>query len=272
MDHREFVAKPVAVGGRPPFVPRLALAIGDHGQSLLEAGGRLLVERLLERATLLHLEIGELVLAEAHLEVAATCHVHRVVDGLRKLGEGRAHLLRRLDEELIGPEFPALRVGEGLSGLDAEQCLVSLRVAAFEVVAIVGRDERKAQVAGERDEFAVGCDLLGEVVVLDLDVVAIAGEDAGEVRRHLAGALRVAPRDRLVHLAREATGEAEEALVEFAQEFLVDAGLVVEALAIARRDQPAEVAIADLVLREQDQVEVPARLGIVGAGRSLVEA
>jgi hypothetical protein len=70
--------------------------------------------------------------------------------------ERRAHLLRRFDEQLVGAELPALGVGEGLARLDAEQRLVRLGVAGLEVVAVVGRDQRQAELARQRDQLAVG--------------------------------------------------------------------------------------------------------------------
>lgn len=50
--------------------------------------------------------------------------------------------------------------------------------------------------------------------------------------------------------------EADDALVVLAQEVLVDARLVVHALDVGQRDELDEIAIARLVLREQDQMVV----------------
>src|SRR5262249_13922847 len=65
--------------------------------------------------------------------------------------------------------------------------------------------------------------------------------------------------------------EGDEALVQLTQELLVDAWLVVEALAVARADQPAEVAVPLLVHGQHDHVVVAAGLVVVDTA-GLVEA
>src|SRR5207249_11614984 len=65
------------------------------------------------------------------------------------------------------------------------------------------------------------------------------------------------------HLAAETARECDEAAAELAQQLLVDARLVVEALAEARRDELAEMAIALAAGGEEYEVVVAARLVVV---------
>jgi hypothetical protein len=60
--------------------------------------------------------------------------------------------------------------------------------------------------------------------------------------------------ERLRDLAAEARRQPDQALAVVAQDLLVDPRVVVEALEVALRVQEREVLVADLVLREQDQV------------------
>src|SRR5262249_56980411 len=112
--------------------------------------------------------------------------------------------------------------------------------------AVGGADERPPGAAAERLQLAVHLLLLGEPVVLDLEVVASV-EDAGHLLGGAARAVELAQHEVVRHLAAQAAREGDQAAVQLAQELLVDAWLVVEALAVARADQPAEVAVPLLV-------------------------
>ena len=216
-------------------------------------------------------EDGKLVLPESELEVAAPGDVDGVADRLRTLRKRRLHLLGGLDEELVGLEAPAVGVIERLAGLDAEQHLVRRGILGLQVVAIVRCHQRQGQLTGQGDELAVAALLLRQVVVLDLHVVAIA-EDLAVLAHHLPGAIERAVLDRLVDLAGQTAGQGDETAVELAQQIAVDARLVVEALGVAEGDQAAEIAVALAVRRQQDEVIVAARLGVVLASRTLVVA
>jgi hypothetical protein len=62
------------------------------------------------------------------------------------------HLVRRLEEELVGVELPVVRVLERVAGLDAEERLVGSRVLVPQVVtspvATSGRPAVSARVRG----------------------------------------------------------------------------------------------------------------------------
>src|SRR5712692_3452757 len=65
------------------------------------------------------------------------------------------------------------------------------------------------------------------------------------------------------------TREREQPAVQLAQQLLVDARLVVEALAVAGGHELAEVAVALAVHGEEDQVVVAAGLVVVDPARLL---
>src|SRR5262249_44697785 len=127
------------------------------------------------------------------------------------------------------------------------------------------------ELATELDQHLVARDLLRQVVILDLEVEAVA-EDAEVLGRDLAAALVVAGLEGPVDLAREAAARADQAAVQLREELLVDPRLEVEALAVRERHELAEVAVPREVHREQDHVEVAARLVVVALGDLLLLA
>ena len=133
---------------------------------------------------------------------------------------------------------------------------MELAILAVHVVQVVRRDKPDIVLLGELDEAGVGLALLRQAVVLDLEEEVLAAEDLEVFAHERVGALHIVLQDGARNLAGDAGREADDALVVLAQEVLVDARLVVHALDVGQRDELDEVAVARLVLREQDQVVV----------------
>ena len=129
-----------------------------------------------------------------------------------------------------------------------------LGVLRLDVVRVVGGDQRQAGAPRDLDQAGAHRLLLGDAVVLQLEEVAVGSEDLGMLARHRLGGRHVAAEDRLGQLATEARGEADQALGVLGEQLAVDARLVVVALEMRCADQLDEVAIADVVARQQDEV------------------
>ena len=182
--------------------------------------------------------------------------VHRLLplgaDAGHRLERG-VHLVRRLDVELLGLVAKPLRVVEGAARRDRHQDLVRLGVAAADVVAVGGGDERQALFPRELADAVVDRQLLLERVRLDLEVEPVA-EDGLEVA-HLAPRLvHVPAADGLRHRAGHAGGQRDDALAVRLEQRLVDARVVVEAFGEGFGGEVAQVAVAGLVLGEQHEV------------------
>ena len=98
--------------------------------------------------------------------------------------------------------------------------------------------------------------LLGQAVVHELDVIVAGGEQGGVFPGRLFGLLREAPGEPDRELALEAGRHADEAAGVGGQQLFVDPRPVVEALEVALGDELAEVAVAGLVLDQEDEVVV----------------
>ena len=124
-----------------------------------------------------------------------------------------------------------------------------------DVVKVVRRDERQAGLGREAQQLLVQRPLLGQAVVLELEEEVALAEDVAVLAGKAAGLVPVVGLERPRDLAAEAGGQADEPLRVPGEVLSIDAGLVVVAVDVGVGDEPAEVAVADVVLRQQDQVE-----------------
>ena len=203
---------------------------------------------------------------ELDLDVAPLGHLERAPHRVVEAGEVERHLLRRLEVEVVGLEFPVVRVLERVARLDAEQRLVGARVLGAEVVDVARRDGRQVALAGERDELGHDPRLHVEVRVLELDVDLVAAEDLLEPVELGLGVVAAALLERLAHAAGEAARERDQPGAVRLEELPVDARLVVVALEIAERREADEVRVALVRLREQREVRLALLLRVAVVG------
>ena len=190
----------------------------------------------------------------------------------RYWGSERGHVVGRGDEEPVGLVVQPARVGQRLVRRDAHEDLVRLRVGSVHVVGVGGGDERDALALGELGEPRVHLHLLGHAVRLHLEEEAARLEDVAVLAGRGAGAVHVALVGEARDLAAQAGGEPDEPLRVLAQQPLVDAGVVVEALGVGHGREVAEVGPALGVPGQQDEVAAhplaavlaPLRAGDVG--------
>ncbi len=96
--------------------------------------------------------------------------------------------------------------------------------------------------------------LLGQTMVLNLDVVVLA-EQVAVPHQALPGLVLPALQQQLLHLAAQAPGKGDDALVVLLQQLVVDARLVVVALGVAPAAQAAQVLVALEIPGEQREVK-----------------
>ena len=159
----------------------------------------------------------------------------------------------------MGVELQPARRVEVVAGPDAEQDVVGLRLGLVDVVEVVGHDQRQAGLGREPDELLVEPALLRQPVILELEEEPVATEDVAVLAGQVPGELPVVELERPRDLATEAGRQADQSLAVAGEVVAVDPGLVVVAVEVGVGHQPAEVAVADVVLGQQDEVE---RLGV----------
>jgi hypothetical protein len=105
--------------------------------------------------------------------------------------------------------------------------------------------------------------VLIEIVILNFQEEVFLAEDFGVFAGHLAGFVVLIFEERFVDVAAEAGREADEAFGVLLKELFIDAGLVVETVEVAGGDELDEIAVAVLILGEEDEVVVAAGVGFV---------
>ena len=249
--------------------------LADHVQLVVEllvnlrAGGETLGKALLAELAQIgeavrlpggELEARQVVVAEFKVIVALVRDLGGDIGRFGMLREERAHLLLALEVEFLRLKAHAVRLVHGLAGLDAQQHVLRIGVGLLNVMGIVGDDERDAGFPAELFQTLGGLPLLGDAVVLDLQVKVLA-EEGLQIQRAGFGGLIIAADELLRDLAREAAGQAHKALGVIVQQRPVDARLEIKALSEGHADEITEVAVAGLVFAQEDQVGV----GVVDA-------
>ena len=211
--------------------PRLDLP-RDRSVPIARAGEDELAQVMLLGPPGRRLEPRQVKLAERERELARLRDVEGGVARLGNRGEDRPHLLGRLQVELVGVELQPLEVGLDLLLLDAEQDVVRLGVLPLGVVDVVRGHQRHARARRHLHQERVELALLGQSVVLHLQVEPSGAEDVRVGPDHLTG-LGLLPRQgEPGRLRCQAAGEPDQATRPLRKELLVDAGPVVEAFQV----------------------------------------
>ncbi len=265
-DHRELVVEPLAhdVGDRLAVASLRAL----EGELTQVDRRALLVGRTLDAIG--HLELGQRGTTELDLDVRSLGDEQGVVARVDDVSEEMAHLRGGLEVVLLSVEPESLLVVEERPGLHAQQRVMRRRVVASRVVAVVGREQRRAELARDLDQLWVRPALLVEAVVLQLDEERVPAEDLLESRRALEPTFVVACEQRLEHDATEAAARRDEPLVVARQQLPVHPRLVVVALEERRRGELEQVGVAEVVLGEEGEVVV--ELAAFGVTAGVVDA
>ena len=201
-------------------------------------------------------EFGQVGLGEIEFQIAPLSNADGVLNGSGVAGEEHLHLPRVLVVELVGGKAHLAVLAHGAPRLDTGQHLLHVGILAAEVVAIVGSHQREVALPRQPHESGEDLPLLGEVVVLDLDVVVPRSEDRGHGESGVLGTLVVPRQEPLGDVTRQTGRQGDQTLVVAAQQLHIHAGTAVKALGKARRDQSHEVLVALHVLAEEDEVVI----------------
>ena len=128
-------------------------------------------------------------------------------------------------------------------------------VLAAQVVDVGGADQRPAHLPRDPHDALVGAVLLGDLVVLDLEVDVVGAEHPHQLVGVRAGLLLALLHDALAEARLEAPGERDHALRVGVEQLHVDVGLAAaEAVEVAERGELDQVLEARLVAGQERQV------------------
>ena len=192
--------------------------------------------------------------AEGEVHVAPFRNGVGVAQGFFVVREQFLHFFVTLAVVPVVVELHAVRVGDGLVRLDAQEHVLGAGVLAAHVVQVVGHDQLEAELRRQLVQAAVHHGLFRQAVVLHFQEQVVLVENVQVFPHGRAGPFLVPAQDGLGDFALDTGCQADDAFVVLPQDILVDAGLAVEPVDVAQRDQMGKVAVAFIVLGQQNQM------------------
>ena len=231
----------------PVVRPAAAVPLGEPLVAQLpQIGGRIVALR--------QLELRQVVLAEGKLQLA---HIRNALGVGHRVGiprKQRLHLLCGAQIEV--PRLIAHPVGvvHGLARLDAQQHVVALGILFPQIVGIVGTHQRDARLAVDAQQLPVHLGLVGDAVVLQLQIEAVLPEDVPHGQGIFLRPVIVAVHQPAGYLSGQTRRQGDQPLGMLAQQIHIDAGLDVKALGERLAHHIGQVPIARLVFAQQHQM------------------
>ena len=129
-------------------------------------------------------------------------------------------------------------------------------VAFLDVMHVVRRHQLQTELLRPENQVAIDFGLLWNAVVLQLQIKIIRTESLLEPIERLAGFGQLIFDDQFRNFTGQAAGEGDQSFFVRDEQFFVDARFVIIAFEMGGGGQLDEIAIADFVLRQEDQVIV----------------
>ncbi len=187
------------------------------------------------------------------------------IDGARqhvgRVFEHAVHLFVVLDEELRAVELHARRVADRLARLYADHHVLRVRVIFAQVVAVVGRDQRQAEILFQLEQAGMNAVLKFQALILNLKEEIVLAENVGVGSGRRARGFVIVFHQALGDFALQASREADEPAGVLRQKFLADARLVIEAVQRSLGGDLDQVAVSLFVFGEHQQVVVGVAFG-----------
>jgi len=233
-DHVEFVLQPRLVLGKRPaqFTARFHLAPAHH--PFLEPLTRDVLEVRAGREPGRHIEVGKMIDVLGNIDRAPLRDSQRIGQRFGLVTEHRGHLLGGFQEKLIPVIFEALFVADVLARADAQQDVVRVLIGVLEVVHVIGGHQRQPEFSCDGQQAGVDDALLFDALVLHLEKEVLRSQDVAIACRCVHRLARLVCADTRRHLTLETTAEPDEPLRVLGEQGVVDSGLVVEPLGVAR--------------------------------------
>ncbi|MNH04616.1 hypothetical protein D3C79_639160 [compost metagenome] len=189
-------------------------------------------------------KVGQEVLAQLHLDVAALGDLDGVGNRLGQVAEQLGHFLRAFQVLLVAVVTRTARIVQGPAFTDAHAGFVGVEVGLLDKAYIVGRHQRRAQLVGQGHGGVQVFFVTGAVGALHLDVEALR-EHLQPVAQQRFGFIRVAIEQRHADVAFLCRGQGNQPLAGLNDPLALDDHQAI-ALAIdpAAGNQLGKVAVA----------------------------
>ena len=175
-------------------------------------------------------------------------------DRLRTPRKQLHHLVVRLHIEFVRVELHSRRIVDRLARLYAKQNVLHHRVLAFYVMHVVRRDDLDAYLARKTDEKRIYLLLLGNSVILKLDIKIPFFEHIAQHYRILLGSFVISREQKAGDPARKTRRTAYHAFRVLFEKLYVDARLVIKTVDVRHTVHLHEVAVAVVVFGYKKQM------------------
>ena len=192
--------------------------------------------------------------AEGKFHITPLGNLCRVFHRIRIFGKKLRHLLRRLHIEFVVLEAHTPGIFQRLSRLNAEQYVVKIRILFMGIMRVVRHDKSDAVFPREANESLRRLLLFWYAVLLQLDEEVVLSENIDIFGNQLVRPVRLILNQSARYLARDAGGQADNALMVEAQKLLIHARLIVSSLNIRKGNELHEIPIPRIVLCQQNQM------------------
>ena len=114
--------------------------------------------------------MGKVIGIKIDFQIAFFCDRQRIGDGIGTVGKKGLHLFGRLEIKLGPFHFEAIALCQRLSGLDADQRILRLGQRLFQIMDIIGGDERQIQLSRQTNQPFAHCFLFRQAVVGNFEI------------------------------------------------------------------------------------------------------
>ena len=180
-----------------------------------------------------HVEARQVIVVPRNLDVAPLRDRQGIAERFREVAKDRRHLLRCLEEELIAVVAESFLVVYVLASADAQQDVVRLKVRLLKVMNVIRAYEGEVEVRRDRLQSPVDHLLIGDPLVLHLQVEVLGAEDVAKRGGRGASLVGLLTSETLRYFSLEAGAQPDQSAGMLSEEVLVDPRLVVEAVGVA---------------------------------------
>ena len=260
-DHLDLARQTLLVILQRVLQPAHGLELAQDVQPLAKALAADMLEVVGDRVARRHFELRKRVVNFFQPHIAALGNLQRARQHPLVSREHLPHLGSALHEELVAVELQAVGVVDRLARLNADHHVLGVRVVLAEIVAVVGGDQRHVEVLLQLQQVRLNSLFVGNALVLNLQIEIALPENVLVSYSGFARGVVLAFGQVLRNFALQTRRQADQSLRVFGEKFLADARLVIEAVQRRLGNDPDQIAIALVVLRQHDEMVVAVAFG-----------